>query len=381
MLRTRRYGQTFAATVAAFVSLSVIATAHAAVLSKTTHGSPTLKSADVLGFAPDGVLLIGDGQGAQIFAVKTNEKAAKQALQAKIEGINTRVAERLGTKADGIEIVDLAVNPETGLAYLAVRKQDDKRSAVLTVDANGKIGEFVLESVDYVRIALPAGDQSPVNRITDVAWADDRLIAAAAASEEFASKIFVVRGPLAHEAQGTLHSAETYHVAHHKWETKAPMSTVMPYRENGQTYVVGAFACTPVVKYPLEDLSPGAKVKGISMVELGSGNRPLDMFTYRKDGKEYVLSNTFRMHHQKRPFGPSPYWTVRFERSLLGDNEKVNEQAVQRLTQDYQPATDRIQFIDSFNGVMQMDQLDDRRALVLRTDGQGRLDLEAVELP
>jgi len=63
---------------------------------------------------------------------------------------------------------------------------------------------------------------------------------------------------------------------------------------------------TPLVRYPLEDLAPGAKVKGQSIIELGSGNQPLNMFTYEKDGKSYVLMNTFRFHHKVRPFGPSP---------------------------------------------------------------------------
>lgn len=362
------------------VGLLLPAWTHAAVIGKSAHGTPAVQSIDVLGFASDGVLLIGDSKGAQVFAVKTNEKSGKQALGVKVEGVNAKAAERLGTKADGIELVDLAVNPESGLAYLAVRKQDDKKSVILTIDAAGKIGEFALESVDYARVAL-VNEKAPISKITDVAYADDKLIVAGAANEEFASKIFVVRGPLENEAKGSVHSAETYHVAHHKWETKAPMSTVMPYQENGKMFVVGSFACTPVVKYSLDSLSPGANVKGISMIELGNGNRPLDMFSYQKDGREYVLANTFRMHHERRPFGPSPYWTVRFERGLLGQNDKTNENATLRLTSDFQPATERITYVDAYNGVVQMDQLDDSRALVLRTDGKGRLDLEAVALP
>ena len=74
--------------------------------------------------------------------------------------------------------------------------------------------------------------------VTDVAWADDRLLAAAGTTEEFASKIFICPTPLKHEAAGEFHSAETYHVAHGKWETKAPMSVILPYTEEGKTYVV-----------------------------------------------------------------------------------------------------------------------------------------------
>ena len=107
----------------------------------------------------------------------------------------------------------------------------------------------------------------------------------------------------------------------------------------------------------------------------------LDMFCYQKDGKSYVLANTFRFHHERRPFGPSPYWTVRFERDLLAEKEKVNQNAIRRLGKGYKPITDRIKMIEEYHGVMHMDLLDERRALVLRTNENGRVDLEPVALP
>jgi hypothetical protein len=370
----------FARTALAVCVAISAASAEANVFEKATHGKPAVKSIHVLGFGPEGTLLIGDGAGAQIFAVATNDPPSS-AVPAKVEGIAEKLAARLGAKADGIEILDLAVHPTSNVVYFAVRKQDDKTPLVFTLRPDGAIGLFELESVDYARIALGSAGGPAVSRITDVAWVDDKLLAAAGANEEFASKIFFCRTPLKHDAVGELHSAETYHVAHHKWETKAPMSVILPYKEQDKTYVVGAFACTPVVKYSLDDLTqPDAKAKGISVIELGSGNRPLDMFTYEKDGKEYVLTNTFRFHHAKTPFGPSPYWTVRFERNLLGENENVNEKAMWRL-QGQKPATDRIQMIDAYHGVTQMDRLGSDRAVVLRQADGGRLDLDVLPLP
>ena len=35
-----------------------------------------------------------------------------------------------------------------------------------------------------------------------------------------------------------------------------------------------------MAKFRVDDIESGAKVKGVSMVELGSGNRPLDLFDY-----------------------------------------------------------------------------------------------------
>lgn len=365
----------FAATLAADAR-----SADATALAATTHGKVELKSADVLAFGPEGTLLIGDGRAAAIFAVKTEASKPQAKLAGEIKGINAKLAAAVGAPADGIEIVDLAVSPETNVAYFAVRKQDDKASIVLTLDGAGNVGLVNLDSVDYVRVALPT-DGAPITKITDVAWAEEKLIAAAGASEEFASKIFVAPAPLKPDMSGELYSAETFHVAHNKWETKAPMSTIMPFQEGGKTYVAGAFACTPVVKYPLESLSAGAHVKGMSVLELGSGNRPLDMFTYQKDGKEFVLANTFRFHHEKRPFGPSPYWTVKFERSLLDEKENINEKALKRLKNGADPATDRVVMIDAYHGVTQMDKLGDGDALVLRLNADKSLDLAVLPLP
>lgn len=360
-------------------SLALVTAADAGVLGKTTQGKPAIKRIDALEFGPEGVLFIGDGAGAQIFAIQTNEKPGAPKLPAKITGLNARLAEKLGAKPDGIEILDFAVNPASGTACFAVRKQDDKSYLVMTLRGE-EISLLNLDNITYARIPLPAGDGAPVAKVTDIAWADDRLVAGATANEEFASKIFLARAPLSHDEVGELHSAETYHVAHRKWETKAPMNVILPFKEGGQTWLAGAFSCTPVVKYPIDALQPGAKVKGTSVLEIGSGNRPVDMFTYEKDGKEYILASTFRFHHEKKPFGPSPYWTVRFERSLLGEQEAVNEKALQRLAGG-EPATPRVQMIEAYHGVMQMDRLGTSDAAVLRAGENGAIDFEVLPLP
>ena len=368
-------------TIAAALCLAVAAPAWAdsEVVASTVKGDPGIRSIDVLGFAPGGVLLVGDGRAAQVVAIMTGDVKPAAPLAARIEGFDAKIAGRLGVGAKDVEIIDLAVNPASGRAYVAVRRQTDKLPVILTVDGGGRIEELPLKDVEHARIPLPQGEQAPVSKVTDVAWAGNRLLAAARANEAFASKIFAADGPIRHGAEGALVSAETYHVAHGKWETKAPMSVLMPFEEAGTAYVVGAFTCTPVVKYPVDAIRPGAKVKGISMIELGSGNRPIDMVTYVKDGKRHVLMNTFRVHHAKKPFGPSPYWAARFDADLLAGRDKVNENAVRRLEGDA-PATDRIDLVEAYHGVTQLDLLDERRALVVRATAAG-LDLEPLPLP
>jgi hypothetical protein len=155
----------------------------------------------------------------------------------------------------------------------------------------------------------------------------------------------------------------------------------MPYEEGGKTYLVGAFSCTPIVKYALDDLQPGAEVKGVSVAELGSGNQPLNMIPYEKDGKEYILVNTKRFHHDRKPFGPSPYWTARVDRSLLAETEKVNEKAERRIDKEFKPISDKLKLIEEYHGVVHMDKLDKDRALVWKEDFKGGFTLAAIPLP
>jgi hypothetical protein len=352
----------------------------AAPLAKTVTGTPKLASIEKIRFAPEGVLLIGDGRGSQLVAIDTGDTKPVERLKATIEQFDEKLAGRLGTTAKGVRIVDLAVNPASGLAYIAVLK-DNKQPLIVTVDGAGKIAEFSLENVKYARIALPTGEKKPVTRINDLAWAGDRVLVAGTAAEEFANKILSVPAPLVHEAQGTIYSTETYHVSHRAWETRAPMNVLLPFEDGGKKYLVGSFSCTPVVKYPLDDLKPGAHVKGISVIELGSGNQPLHMFTYEKGGKTFVLMNTYRFHHKQRPFGPSPHWTVRIDADLLRENEKVNEKAQHRIDGKNQPLTDRMAMIEAYHGVVHMDKLDREQALVLREDGKGGFILGPLALP
>jgi hypothetical protein len=348
-------------------------------LKSTVSGKPELKAIDVISFGPDGVLFIGDGRGAQVVAVDTGDTTQKASMRTAIEKIDEKLAGRIGTTPKGIEILHLAVNPASGVAYIALRKQDDKTSLILTVDGTGKIEEFGLDNVKYARVALPAGEKAPLDKITDIAWAEDRLLVAGRANEQFGSKIYSIAAPLENEAKATISSTETYHVAHGRWETKAPMETILPYQEDGKRYLVGAFTCTPLVKYPLDEIKPDAKVKGISMVELGQGNVPQDMLVYEKNGHSYVLVNTVRRFG--KPFGNSPYWTARVDLDLLRDSPKINKEAIRRLDAKGKPQTDRIKMVDEFSGVVHMDRLDNDNALVLRTDSTGSFTLAPLALP
>lgn len=366
---------------AALLALVLAAPASGAeAIRNAAAGTPKIRSIDAVRFAPGGVLLIGDGPGAQLVAVDTGDvkpKPWKSDITAKID---EKLAARVGATAKGIEIRGLAVNPASHTAYFVVRKLDDKKTLLLTLDGAGEVGEFALENVRHVVIPLPKGEKAPVSRVTDIAWTGDRVLVGAVASEEFASKVCSIPAPLDPKAAAVGFSTETYHVSHKKWETRAPMTSLIPYEADGKKYVVGAFACTPVVRYPLDDVQPGAKVKGESVIELGSGNQPRTMIAYEKGGKSFVLMNTYRFHHTNRPFGWSPYVTFRMETGLFGEAAKLNEKAQLRLAGD-KPATDRIGIVPEFEGAVHLDKLDAQRALVVKEEKEGGLSLAVLPLP
>jgi len=351
------------------------------VFQSTTRGNPKVKSIDAIAFGPQGVLLIGDGRGAQVIAVDTGDTKPQKWTRTEVAKITDELAGKIGTTGKGIEITKMAVNPASHSAYFAIRKLDDKKDLIMVMEGSGKVRELDLESVKYARLPLPAGEKGPITKITDIAWATDRVLTAAQANEEFGSKFFSIPVPLENEGKSDIYSTETYHVAHKRWETKAPIKTIMPYEENGKRYLVGAFTCTPLVKYPLDKINAGGKVKGTSVIEVGNGNHPRDMFAYEKDGKTYILMSTFRMFHKQKPVGPSPYWTVRIDNSLLAETDKVNEKATLRVDGKMKPLTDRAQVIESYHGVVHLSRLDRERALVVRTDDKGGMSLAVLPLP
>jgi hypothetical protein len=375
MARKTLWAAALAATLG-LLAAAAPAAAQTPVFKSTATGNPEVKSIDAIAFGPQGTLLIGDSKGRQVVAVATGDTTPVSWSTTEIAKINEQLAGRIGTTGKGIEILKMAVNPASTTAYFAVRKLDDKSSLILTVDGAGKVKEFRLENVKYARIALPS-DKAPLVKITDVHWAGDRVLAAAQANDTFGSKIYSIKAPLENNSTGAMYTTETYHVSHRKWETKAPIKTVVSFEDGGKRHLVGAFTCTPIVKYELEDLKPGDKVKGVSVIELGNGNHPLDMFTYQKDGKTYILINTFRAFG--KAFGPSKYWTVKVDHNILREGTKINEKAVDRL-KDKEGA--RIaQMVDTYHGVVHMDRLDNTRALLIRTDDKGSWTLAVADLP
>lgn len=352
--------------------------AASAFFQNTQTGNPGFQSMGRMSFGPHGLLLITDPQAAAVVAIDTSDRGPVEKLKARVDNVSALVAGSLGAKPDEVEIVDMAVNPKSGKIYLAVHRQADKQFVLLTFSSDGAVSLFDLDRSRYVRVTLPGGNDSKVKNITDVEFSKDRVLAAGQSSEEFASKIYSLPLPLTHGSAADIYSAETYHVAHRRWETRAPIQSFVPLVEDGKDYIVGSFSCTPIAKFPVGGLESGAQVKGESVVELGSGNRPLDMFTYKRNGKEWLVTNTFRFHHKRNVFGPSKWWGVRINMDYMSAKD-VNEQAARRDVQN-SVGPKGVEVLECLFGAVQVDKLSDEEIVVLR-DNDGQLDLEVAQLP
>ena len=362
--------------VRAIVALSLLtSSAFAAGLTDgMTEGTVTLQSAGPLAFGPEGILFVGDAKAAAVVAIATGDTKGGDAKPLKVEGIAQKIAGLLGTAPDQILINDMAVNPASRNVYLAVARGrgPDAVPVIIRVKSGGEVEAVSLEKVKSSRLELPnapadavtgtGGRQSNprTESITDLGFLEDRVLIAGLSNEEFASTLRDVRFPFTKAEGGT--SVEIFHGAHGKFETRAPVRTFVPLIVGNEPSVLAAYTCTPLVQFPIRELKPGAKIKGKTVAELGNRNRPLDMISYRKDGKQFLLlSNSAR-------------GVMKIAADKITGAESITEPVSGTKGVGYET-------IEAWKGIDQLDRLDDKTAMVLARGEGDALTLESRELP
>jgi len=354
----------------ALVAASLAAGAYAADLQT---GNVELKSAGPLTFGPEGILFVGDPLAAAVYAIDTGDRTKESAGgELNIDGLDTKIAERLGTDPKEIQINDLAVNPASGKAYLSVARGrgPSAQAVLLRVSQAGRIEEVPLQNVKFAKAALPdapapgATDKRGANQrqesITDLAFVDGRLFIAGLSNEEFASKLRAIPYPFVDSPKGA--SVEIYHGAHGAFETRSPVRTFAPFVINNQPHLLAAYTCTPLVKFPISQLKPGEKVRGTTVAELGNRNRPLDMVVYNKGGKDYIL-----MANSSRGM-------MKITTDGITTTESIEKKIDGTAGLKYDTLAD-------WKGVEQLDRLNDQSAVILARNDAGALNLKTVPLP
>ena len=337
-------------------------------------GSPEFKSMGPITFSPDGILFVADTKSAAITAIDTKDNQKSSRTQPlKVEGVNQKIAGLLGTSADQVLINDLAVNPVSKNVYLAVSRGrgPEDPSVLLRVKGNGEVEQVPLDNVRYSRAQLPdapidgvVGERRRSNprleSITDIEFFQDRLLVAGLSNEEFASTFRAIPFPFKPIEGGT--SVEIYHGAHGRFETSSPVRTFVPFNIGNEPHLLAAYTCTPLVQFPVNQLKPGAKIKGKTIAELGNRNRPLDMIVYQKGGKDYLL------------IANSSRGIMKLDASQIEEAENITDRVEGTKGVGYET-------IEKWTGIDQLDKLDAEHAVVLRRDDQGALNIESVALP
>ena len=198
--------------------------------------------------------------------------------------------------------------------------------------------------------------------ITDIAFLEDRVLVAGLANEEFASTLRGIPFPFREVGKGT--KVEIYHGAHGRFETRSPVRTFVPFQIGGEPHLLAAYTCTPLVQFPIQSIQPGAQIVGKTVAELGNRNRPLDMVVYNKGEHTYLL-----MANSSRGIMKIPANDIASASSI---ESAVRGGATEGL--DYET-------IEQWQGVDQLDLLDERHAILLVRADNGPLHLESRPLP
>ena len=342
----------------------------AAELFGLTPGTVELQSAGPLAFGPSNVLFVSDPMAAKIYAINTEDTKASAAGSYDVEDLNAKVSDAFGGKQ--VAIVDLAVNPETGNAFLSVIAGGE--AGIARVSPDGKVAPLNLDKIANASVRLPNAPEDKVvqrgrrrsnprsSSITDLAYTAGRVLVAGLAAGDSPSAVREFDFPFNESASGS--RVEIFHAAHGRSEDSAPIQTFVPFNIGGEPSLLAGYTCTPLVKIPIKKLASEAKIQGTTVAELGNRNRPLDMIVYQQHGKDFVLmANSAR--------GVMKISTEDLE-NAKGLSERVPNGNV--AGQPYET-------IDALEGVVQLDKLNDSHALVVIAKEGGPTSLKSVELP
>jgi len=349
--------------------LALAAATTSVSLSARPSIGPSLTSIGTLAFGADGTLFAADPLAATIFAIDLGVGAGSPGTK-DVPALDQKIAALLGTDVAQVAIRDMAVHPKTHNTYVSVMRGtgENAQPALIRIDGAGKVDVAALDQAKFTSVTLPnppavaAAPGARSNRsqsITRMALVEGKLYVTGLSNEEFSSKFWAIPYPFAKADQGT--SVEIWHTSHARFETNAPILTFVTNQTNGQTSFIAGYTCTPLVRFPIADLKPGAKVRGTTIAELGAGNQPIDMVLYKKDGHEYVLMANTRhgiLKISTDQFGSAAGLTNPVQSTAGIPAEKIA----------------------TMTDVFQLDLLDATHSVVL-TRAAGVVNLQAVVLP
>jgi hypothetical protein len=278
----------------------VYAAAFVAVAGAGAHAAPApIQSVSKLAFGDAATLFVADWKGARIYALPVAAPAKAAGKPFNLMDVQGPVAKALGVAPSALRFEDLAVQPDSELAYVALTVSGARgktRPAIVSIDAAGKVARIDLgkaASSAAIGDAPSAGVAfwrdlpAQTLTVTDMRFYQNRLYVAGLSNRSFASTLRVYDYPFSGKAVAA--TVEMYHPVHNQVETRAPIRSMAVMTIGGEPTLVAAYTCTPLVTIPLRDLKDGAHIVAKTVGELGWGSAPNGLVTFKVGDAEYAL--------------------------------------------------------------------------------------------
>lgn len=334
-----------------------------------------LASSGPLAFGPDGILFVGDPKAATVYAIDTkayrnNTKPGTEAYEA--DDLRQSIAKVAGKSPSDVTVTDMAIDPESGALFFSVTVGGDAKLAMMTAGS-----EVRLVSLDKALAASKQLENAPEDKvtgdqrrasnkrlesITDLAFAEGRLLVSGLAGTSPVSTVQSFEFPF--RDQSTSSAIEIFHAAHGRNEDYAAIRAFIPLNIDGKPTLLAGYTCTPLVRFSLDELQSGSKVRGKTIAELGNRNRPLDMIVYEKDGQSYLLITN------------SARGVMKMKTSTIANQAEVTDKVDGGGT-----AGLPFEKVESLTGIVQLAKLNDQFGIILSETDNQSLKLTTIQLP
>lgn len=349
----------------------------------------SLQSAGALAFDTGTVMFVGDSKAGVVHAFDLSEVLSDQSdyqlgRAQTFEGrtifnnLDVEIAAMLGVNAEDIMINDMVVHKPSKQIFLSVHRGHgpDAEAVIVSVN-NGALDLVDLAAADHTSQSVgPVPTNAtfefgqPLNTlaITDIDFYNGELLVAGLSNEEFSSKLRRMAYPFDDEVSTS--SVEIWHAVHAQYETRAPIISQTITELDGVPTLIAIYACTPIVRIPLAELTDGAEVRGTMIGEMGFGNTPIDIVPYVNgwDGSSnVVVTNTNRS-------------AASLNLAAIGAAEEMpHGEGVQPVFS----VAGVYQFPLPMSGTMHLDTLDENYAVVVRRSPEDtrNIQLHTLALP
>jgi hypothetical protein len=286
--------------------------------------------------------------------------------------VRKSIADASGKSEADVSIADMTIDPESGALFLSATVADEAKLAVMMPGGDAKL--VSLDKVMAASTTLPNAPEDKVTgegrrasnkrleSITDIPFAEGRLLISGLTGSSPVSTVQSFEFPF--RDSSTSAQVEIFHAAHGRNEDSAAIRAFIPLNIDGKPSLLAGYTCTPLVRFSLDDLQSGSKVRGTTVAELGNMNRPLDMIVYEKNGTSYLMvTNTARGVMKMKAADIANQSEV---------TEKVNGGGTAGLP---------FEKIESLTGVVQLAKLSDQYGVILSETDSKALKLSTIELP